>query len=50
MRSPMTVIKRGLDLPITGEPEQRIDEGAAVSRVALVGDDYIGMKPTMLVA
>ncbi len=46
----MTVIKRGLDLPITGEPEQRIDEGAAVSRVALVGDDYIGMKPTMLVA
>lgn len=46
----MTVIKRGLDLPITGEPEQRIEVGPAVTRVALLGDDYIGMKPTMLVA
>lgn len=46
----MTVIKRGLDLPISGEPEQRIEAGPAVNRVAIVGDDYIGMKPTMLVA
>lgn len=46
----MTVIKRGLDVPISGEPEQRIEPGPRVSRVALVGEDYIGMKPTMLVA
>lgn len=46
----MTVIKRGLDLPILGEPEQRIEAGPAVSRVAIIGDDYVGMKPTMLVA
>ncbi len=46
----MTVITRGLDLPITGEPEQKILPGAAVTQVALIGDDYIGMKPTMLVA
>lgn len=46
----MTVIKRGLDLPISGEPEQRIEAGPEVSRVAIVGDDYVGMKPTMLVA
>ena len=46
----MTVITRGLDLPIAGEPEQKILPGAAVTQVALVGDDYIGMKPTMLVA
>ncbi len=46
----MTVITRGLDLPIAGEPEQKIQPGAAVTQVALVGDDYIGMKPTMLVA
>ncbi len=46
----MTAIKRGLDLPITGEPDQRIYPGAIVSQVGLVGDDYIGMKPTMLVA
>jgi len=50
LRLPMTVIKRGLDLPISGEPEQRIEAGPAVSRVAIVGDDYVGMKPTMLVA
>ncbi len=46
----MTVIKRGLDLPISGEPEQRIEAGPSVTRVAIYGDDYIGMKPTMLVA
>lgn len=46
----MTVIKRGLNLPISGEPEQRIEVGPTVRQVALVGDDYVGMKPTMLVA
>ncbi len=46
----MTVIKRGLDVPISGEPEQRIEPGPRISRVGLIGDDYIGMKPTMLVA
>ncbi len=42
-------IKKGLDLPISGRPEQKIRQGNTVSRVALIGDDYIGMKPTMLV-
>lgn len=42
-------IKRGLDLPIAGGPVQRIDAGQRVSRVALVADDYIGLKPTMFV-
>ena len=46
----MTVIKRGLDLPISGEPDQRIDFGSVVTQVGIVGDDYVGMKPTMLVA
>ncbi len=46
----MTVIKRGLDLPITGQPEQRISAGPLVSQVGLIADDYIGMKPTMLVS
>ncbi|WP_404306198.1 Na(+)-translocating NADH-quinone reductase subunit A [Neorhodopirellula lusitana] len=45
-----TVIKQGLDLPILGAPEQRIEIGRAVQSVALLGDDYVGMKPTMLVA
>lgn len=43
-------IKQGLDLPIAGVPDQRIDPGPAIRRVALVAGDYIGMKPTMAVA
>jgi len=45
----MIRIKKGLDLPITGEPRQSIDSGPAVRTVALVGADYIGMKPKMAV-
>ncbi|WGK60239.1 Na(+)-translocating NADH-quinone reductase subunit A [Halopseudomonas sp. SMJS2] len=43
----MINIKRGLDLPITGSPEQRIEDARPVRSVALVGFDYHGMKPTM---
>jgi len=46
----MTAIKRGLDLPIMGAPVQKIELGPAVTTVGLMGDDYVGMKPTMLVA
>ncbi len=45
----MFKIRKGLDLPIAGAPAQEIDTGPAVSRVALVGDDYVGMKPKMAV-
>ncbi|KZZ56069.1 MAG: Na(+)-translocating NADH-quinone reductase subunit A [Oleiphilaceae bacterium] len=45
----MVKIKKGLDLPITGAPEQKITDAKSVSRVALVGFDYVGMKPTMAV-
>jgi len=40
-------IKKGLRLPLSGEPEQVLGEGRQVTRVALIGDDYVGMKPTM---
>lgn len=43
-------IKKGLDLPISGAPDQMIRTTNEVRRVALIGDDYIGMKPTMLVS
>lgn len=43
-------ITKGLDVPITGEPSQTIVEGPAISKVAVIGPDYVGMKPTMLVA
>ncbi|TWU02191.1 Na(+)-translocating NADH-quinone reductase subunit A [Stieleria varia] len=45
----MITIKEGLDLPILGNPEQHVQVAKPVTRVALLGDDYIGMKPTMLV-
>ena len=43
-------LKKGLDLPILGEPKQQIDAAKQVKSVALLGDDYVGMKPTMAVA
>ncbi len=42
-------IKEGLDIPITGDPEQKIDSGNSVKSVAILGMDYVGMKPTMKV-
>lgn len=43
-------LKKGLDLPILGAPDQTIHPGGAVERVAVLGHDYVGMKPTMLVS
>jgi Na+-transporting NADH:ubiquinone oxidoreductase subunit A len=44
------IIKKGLDLPIEGAPRQEIAAGPAVTRVAVVNDDYPLMKPKMLVS
>ena len=49
MASSRIKVKKGLDLPITGAPEQTIEEGAAVTQVAVIGSDYNGMRPTMAV-
>ncbi|GAA4359112.1 Na(+)-translocating NADH-quinone reductase subunit A [Kangiella marina] len=43
----MIKIKKGLDLPLEGKPEQTISTGATVKTVAILGEDYVGMKPTM---
>lgn len=45
----MIKIKKGLDLPIQGEPKQQIHDGPAVTRVAILGEEYVGMRPTMFV-
>ena len=45
----MIKVRRGLDLPISGLPEQVIHDGPKISQVAVVGSDYPGMKPTMAV-
>lgn len=46
----LTVIKKGLDVPINGKPEQKINGKLSSTSYALLGTDYIGLKPTMLVA
>ncbi|MCE9683171.1 Na(+)-translocating NADH-quinone reductase subunit A [Halomonas alkalisoli] len=43
----MIEVKKGLDLPIMGAPEPRIDDARPVRHVAILGTDYVGMKPTM---
>jgi len=39
--------KKGLDLPILGAPEPGIGDGEHPRRVALLGADYPGLRPTM---
>lgn len=42
-------ITRGLDIPLAGRPVHTVTSSKPVRFVALIGDDYPGMKPTMLV-
>jgi Na+-transporting NADH:ubiquinone oxidoreductase subunit A len=42
-------LKKGLDLPVSGAPEQIIHDGAESLTVAVLGADTIGLKPSMLV-
>ena len=43
-------IRKGLRLPVTGEPDQVIGPARTARRVALLGDDYVGLRPTMHVS
>ncbi|TNG95469.1 Na(+)-translocating NADH-quinone reductase subunit A [Pasteurellaceae bacterium USgator11] len=45
----MITIKKGLDLPISGKPAQVIQNGPAITDVAVLGEDYVGMRPSMSV-
>ncbi len=42
-------IKKGLDLPLSGSPVQviRKENRGSCSRIAVVADDFVGMKPRM---
>jgi Na+-transporting NADH:ubiquinone oxidoreductase subunit A len=42
-------IRRGIDLPLQGEPQQRIEAARPAGSVAVLGRDYIDLKPTMQV-
>ncbi|KXS35891.1 MAG: Na(+)-translocating NADH-quinone reductase subunit A [Idiomarina sp. T82-3] len=43
----MITIKKGLDIPIKGAPQQQLSDGKAVTTVATLGEEYVGMRPTM---
>ena len=45
----MIKIKKGLNIPINGEPTEDINVSKNSRSVAILGDDYVGMKPTMFV-
>lgn len=45
----MIKIKKGLNLPIKGKPEQLIKSSKVPQTVAVLGGDYLGIRPAMAV-
>ncbi len=43
------VLKKGLDLPVQGAPDQAVDPARPPASVAVIGSDFVGLKPRMLV-
>lgn len=46
----LKTIKKGLDIPISGQPVQDVSNAPVVTKVAILGDDYVGMRPKLHVA
>lgn len=42
-------LKKGLDVPVLGAPDTKIEDAAKVRTVAILGQDYIGLKPRLSV-
>ena len=45
----MITIKKGLDVPVVGTPQQVIHDGNTIKTVATLGEEFVGMRPTMFV-
>jgi Na+-transporting NADH:ubiquinone oxidoreductase subunit A len=45
----MITIKKGLDVPVIGSPQQVIHDGLSIKNVATLGEEFVGMRPTMFV-
>ena len=43
-------LKKGLDVPVAGAPHREIEAGEEPRSVALLGEDFVGMKPRLEVA
>ena len=42
--------RKGLDLPVAGAPAQTIHPARTARTVAVIGDDYVGLKPRLVIA
>ena len=42
-------LRKGLDVPVLGAPGDFIEDGASIRTVAILGADYIGLKPRLSV-
>lgn len=42
-------LRKGLDVPVLGAPDGGIEDAPAVRTVAILGEDYIGLKPRLSV-
>ena len=45
----MITIKEGLNVPVEGSPQQVIHDGPSIKTVATLGEEFVGMRPTMFV-
>ena len=45
----LTKINKGLHIPLLGTPASNVDSGKSVKSVAVLGRDYIGLRPKMMV-
>jgi len=41
--------KKGLNLPISGNPSLDVDFSTSINSIAILGTDFVGLKPTMMV-
>ncbi|HNP64780.1 MAG TPA: Na(+)-translocating NADH-quinone reductase subunit A [Woeseiaceae bacterium] len=44
------VIRKGLDIPLDGEPDPNVCDVSKVSSVAVLGSDFVGLRPKMAVS
>ena len=45
----MIKTKKGLDLPISGIPSLDVDSSTSINSIGILGSDFVGLKPTMMV-
>ncbi|MEM6909002.1 MAG: Na(+)-translocating NADH-quinone reductase subunit A [Pseudomonadota bacterium] len=46
---PVFHLRKGLDLPVEGVPQKQISAGPQINHVAMLGSDYLGLKPRLSV-